>query len=139
MFVTHFIRNPPTFALVKRIVASSVLSVFIAVILAPVVILVEFHVHRASIIKELCVQQDVVEAMRTCHGECQLSKRFKVLEHNAEQEFPGDRIESRFEPKVPVVEERPACVEDRSATPYPELIVQPLDRSIPACEPVPWI
>ena len=77
-----------------------VLGLFLAMLLAPFAVLVEFHVHRASIMKELCVQRDVVEGMRTCHGECQLSKRFKALEQEAEAGFPVERIQTRYEPQI---------------------------------------
>ena len=79
-----------------------VLSLFLGLMLAPLAVLLEFHVHRATIERELCVQRDVVDAMRTCHGECQLSKRFKALEKQADANFPSDRIELRLEPQVPV-------------------------------------
>lgn len=79
-----------------------VLSLFLGLMLAPLAVLLEFHVHRATIERELCVQRDVVESMRTCHGECQLTKRFKALEKEADANFPADRIEVRLEPQVPV-------------------------------------
>jgi hypothetical protein len=40
--------------------------------------------------------------MRTCHGECQLTKRFKALEQEAEAGFPAERIQLRYEPVVDV-------------------------------------
>jgi len=48
------------------------------------------------------VQRDVVESMRTCHGECQLTKRFKALEQEAEAGFPVERIQTRFEPQISI-------------------------------------
>ena len=79
-----------------------VLSLFTAMLVAPIAVLLEFHVHRAQIEKELCVQRDVVDAMRTCHGECQLSKRFRALESESAQELPVERLQVRLEPQVPV-------------------------------------
>lgn len=80
------------------------LLVILAVSNAPLVILVQFHLDRSRIARELCVQRDLVENMRTCHGECQLSKRLKALEEDAEAGIPMERIGTRFEPKVPLLE-----------------------------------
>jgi len=82
----------------------------LAVMHAPAVILVEFHLNRAKIERELCVQRDMVEDMRTCHGECQLSKRFKALEREAEAGFPVERIQTRYEPQISAVEKSTCMV-----------------------------
>lgn len=99
-----------TFGLMFRASGVLVLCLFTAMLLAPMAVLLEFHVHRAQIEKELCVQRDVVEAMRTCHGECQLSKRFKALEQRSTAEFPMDRIQVRLEPQVPIGQAKPVLL-----------------------------
>lgn len=96
-----------------------VLCLFTSMLFAPLMVLVEFNLHRAQIEKELCVQRDVVEAMRTCHGECQLSKRFKALESESTKELPVDRLQVRLEPQVPV------------AAAQPELLLPATERSFP--------
>ncbi|MCU0320288.1 MAG: hypothetical protein MUE88_09460 [Flavobacteriales bacterium] len=85
-----------------RGIAASLFALMVGLILAPAILVVEFHADRDRIARELCVQRDVVEDMRTCHGECQLSKRLRALEHEANAPFPMERLESRFEPQVPV-------------------------------------
>ncbi|MBK9176496.1 MAG: hypothetical protein IPM46_09185 [Flavobacteriales bacterium] len=84
----------------RSILAPVLVLLFAAVMLAPSLYLLEFHLHRAYIERELCVQRDVVESMRTCHGECQLSKRFKTLEQEAAKGFPAERLEFRSDPMV---------------------------------------
>lgn len=82
-------------------ILSSVLGVlFVAAVIAPSLVLLQFQVDRARIERELCVQRDLMEGMRTCHGECQLSKRFKALEAEAEAGFPAERVQVRYEPVV---------------------------------------
>mgnify|MGYP006910948443 CR=1 FL=1 len=88
--------------------------------------------------RELCVQRAVMADMRTCHGECQLSKRFKALEHRAASEFPAERIESRFEPNVPLEADHLWFPHGPFEVCRPQLVLRPLERSIPAAEPVPW-
>jgi len=68
--------------------------------LAPSLTLLDFHLRRSTIERELCVQRDVVETMRTCHGECQLSKRLKALEQEAERGFPVEDLQFREYPMV---------------------------------------
>lgn len=105
------------------------LGLFFGLMLAPLAVLLEFHVHRATIERELCVQRDVVESMRTCHGECQLTKRFKALEKEADANFPADRIEVRLEPQVPVSSsgmDRVLAVLDRD---FPDLHQRTLTRA----------
>lgn len=122
-----------------RATGIAILFLFTGLLVAPFGILVEFHVHRAQIEKELCVQRDVVEAMRTCHGECQLSKRFNALEQESQKEFPVERICVRLEPQVPVAH-APALllfsVEERL---FPDLAAAVSAGFPPASEPVPWL
>ena len=84
----------------RRALAPLVGFLFIVVLLAPSLVLLQFQVDRARIERELCVQRDRMEGMRTCHGECQLSKRFKALEAEAEEGFPAERVQVRYEPIV---------------------------------------
>ena len=84
----------------ERILAPVVSLLFMAALLMPSVVLLQFKLDQARIEQELCVQREVIEEMRTCHGECQLSKRFKALEQEAEAGFPAERIQVRYEPVV---------------------------------------
>jgi len=117
------LRSDPTayFCHMFRASGVLVLSLFTAMLFAPFVVLLEFHLHRAQIEKELCVQRDVVEAMRTCHGECQLSKRFRALESESTQELPVERIQVRLEPQVPVGAVQPVLLLPATERNFPHM------------------
>ena len=76
------------------------LALFLGALGAPTLVLVDFHLERAAIERELCIQREVIEEMRTCHGECQLSKRFKALEEKSQAGFPAERVQVRYEPVI---------------------------------------
>ncbi len=122
----------------RRMYASLLVLVLGVVHLAPLAVLVQFHMDRTHIEQELCVQREVMAGMRTCHGECQLSKRFRALEQRADSDFPVERIESRFEPKVPLMEDHLWFPNGPFEVRRPELVLLPLQRTVPAAEPVPW-
>lgn len=91
----------------KRVLPPILALLFTAVLMAPSFVLLQFKLDQARIAEELCVQREVMEEMRTCHGECQLSKRFKALEERSEAGFPTERVHVRYEPAVePVSDER---------------------------------
>jgi hypothetical protein len=107
--------------------------------LAPSLTLLDFHLRRSTIERELCVQRDVAEVMRTCHGECQLSKRLKALEQEAERGFPVEDLRFREYPMVV------DGVPDRRQVPATSTSRFVLDRSAKAAdgygrspEHVPW-
>jgi hypothetical protein len=121
----------------SRWFSALMLLAVMAVMLAPAVILVEFHLNRAKIERELCVQRDVVEAMRTCHGECQLSKRFKALEQEAEAGFPVERIQTRYEPQIPFANENASIVLVDADRAFPTLTHRLLQGVATSLEHVP--
>jgi len=82
---------------------------FTAVVAAPAAVYVAWELRRDHIMRELCVQRDVVDGMRTCHGECVLAKRYKALEREAQEGFPAERV-VRFEPVTELDEERSMIV-----------------------------
>lgn len=57
---------------------------FVAVSIAPGWIVADFMLERGRIERELCVQRMVPDDLRTCHGECQLSKRLEQCDQRAE-------------------------------------------------------
>jgi hypothetical protein len=83
-----------------RFTGPLVALLFSVVLCAPSLMVWQFQMHRAYIEQELCVQRAVMAEMRTCHGECHITKRFKALEHEADAGFPGERIQVRHEPVV---------------------------------------
>jgi hypothetical protein len=128
-----------TFGLMQRWTGVLMLSLFVGLLLAPLAVLLEFQIHRDSIERELCVQRDVMESMRTCHGECQLAKRFKALEQESETEFPSDRIEVRLEPRVPISENVAELRRDASDRVFPCFEAHELVRAVSVPEQVPRV
>jgi hypothetical protein len=123
----------------RRLFAASVIVVLGLVHLAPLAVLIQFHVDRAHIERELCVQREVMAEMRTCHGECQLSKRFRALEQQANDEFPTERIETRFEPQNTDSGRRACPVAYCSTTAGIRCLWRPrFDGDVNTAEPVPW-
>jgi hypothetical protein len=86
----------------ERILAPVVSLLFAVVLLAPSLVLLQFKIDQSRIARELCVQRDLMEDMRSCHGECQLSKRFKALEEESQAGFPSERVQVRYEPVVDI-------------------------------------
>jgi|GEM_PF-1045423 hypothetical protein len=91
------------FRAMLRWVFRSLVVYFMAIALSPALLFVQFQLRRDYIERELCVQREVVEEMRTCHGDCFLAKRYKALEREAEKGFPADRL-VRFEPLMAEME-----------------------------------
>jgi hypothetical protein len=121
-----------------RGVAASLFVLMVGLLLAPALVLLEFHADRERISRELCVQREVVEEMRTCHGECQLSKRLRALEHEADAPFPMERIELRFEPLVPLDGALTLDLPIASARAFPNCAAALLERPLPVPDGVPW-
>jgi len=121
----------------KRFLAPLVALLFAVVLLAPSIVLLEFHLDRARIERELCVQRESIEDMRTCHGECQLSKRFKALEQEAEAGFPAERIQTRYEPQISVEVRSSTFMLVKTDRIFPPMSV-PLLQGVRSCaDPVP--
>jgi len=121
-----------------RVVAASLFVLMVGLLLAPALVLVEFHADRERIARELCVQREVMEEMRTCHGECQLSKRLRALEHEADTPFPMERIELRFEPLVPLDGALTMDLPIASTRAFPNCAAALLERPLPVPDGVPW-
>lgn len=121
-----------------RGVAASLFVLMVGLLLAPALVLLEFTLDRERIARELCVQREVVEEMRTCHGECQLSKRLRALEHAADAPFPMERIELRFEPLVPLDGALTLDLPIAFARAFPNCAAVLLERPLPVPDGVPW-
>ena len=112
--------------------------VFAAVLNAPTLYVLQFTVHKAYIERELCVQRDVMEGMRTCHGECQLSKKFRALEEEANARFPADRLEIRNEVLIGHDVTPPRFLPLVSQRTYPAFVVSIATGHQAVPDPVPW-
>ncbi len=121
-----------------RVTAPLLALLFAAVLNAPSLYLVQFTVRKAYIERELCVQREQMEGMRTCHGECQLSKKFRALEQEAEAGFPSDRLEIRNEPMVPHRVSAPTFVRTAMQRDFPTWVSPISPGHAAVAEPVPW-
>ncbi len=106
-----------------RVTGPLLALLFAAVMNAPSLYLLQFTVHKAYVERELCVQRDVMEDMRTCHGECQLTKKFRALEEESNSRFPADRLEIRFTRSLIVRTRRWSSLpaRSRSALEFPDM------------------
>lgn len=126
------------FAPMRRAVGFLLAMILFTGAVAPSLYLLQFQLRRAYIEDELCVQRDVMAGMRTCHGECHLSKKFKALEQEAAKGFPAERFEYHTVPmmlqasatRVPL-----ACSSDRW---FPPFIADEERGFHQPAEPVPW-
>jgi hypothetical protein len=112
--------------------------VFAAVLNGPSLYLLQFTVRKAYIERELCVQRDVMEGMRTCHGECQLSKKFRALEEQADASFPAERLQIRTEPMMPFELANRDLLRASSPLFFRAVFVGTSAGHLEVCEPVPW-
>lgn len=121
-----------------RTLSALLLVALAAVLLAPTMVLVQFKLDQERIASELCVQRDRMEGMRDCHGECQLTKRFKALEQESEAGFPSERIEHRWEPVFtePLADDATATGGRQVTMGW--LVARTLDGVPVNPDPVPW-
>jgi hypothetical protein len=114
------------------------LTAIMAGTVAPSFFVLHFQLRQAYIERELCVQREVAEDMRTCHGQCHLSKQLRSLEHEAAQGFPAERIDFRTEPAVDH-EGTPVLITSRGEQ---RCFARADERLLSGfrvqCDPVPW-
>jgi hypothetical protein len=121
----------------SRFTGPLVALLFSVVLCAPSLMVLQFQVHRAYIERELCVQREVMADMRTCHGECHITKRFKALEREADAGFPGERIQVRHEPVVLLDTEPLIILRTVDELSFPPMRAPLADGHAGGVEPVP--
>lgn len=67
----------------KKAVAALVVLLYAGQFLVPAFIVGRFIAQRERIERELCVQRERAEGMRTCHGECHVMKQLRAAEDAA--------------------------------------------------------
>lgn len=122
----------------QRLWSWLVLMVVLITTVAPSLALLHFHLRRAYIERELCVQREVAADMRTCHGECHLAKQLKALEQESQESFPGSRLDFRTVPAVQPSIERAGVTLTVTSLCFPVLEPALDDGFIASLDPVPW-
>lgn len=120
-----------------RITGPLVALLFSVVLCAPSLMVLRFQVRQAYIERELCVQREVMAEMRTCHGECHISKQFRALEREAQAGFPGERIQVRHEPVVLLSAAAPMIVRAAIELSFPRTVAAVAEGHAGGVEPVP--
>lgn len=104
----------------------------------PSLVVLEFHMNRAEIIRTKCVQRALPEERNCCKGSCHLKKELKKVEASTEDEPQAPRIESvellATLPSVCAIGIRP--VMERT---YPGVIAQASSGHCPAVDHIPWL
>lgn len=77
--------STPNICTVLRATCISILLFTAMALLYPVSFLVQFELDRERIARELCVQREVAEETRTCHGQCHLTKKLKPFQEDTPQ------------------------------------------------------
>ncbi|HMN06502.1 MAG TPA: hypothetical protein PKD45_12315 [Flavobacteriales bacterium] len=121
-----------------RGLSAYVLIHFVAITFAPGWIMADFLLERNRIARELCVQRMVPEDLRTCHGECQLSKRLAALD-DQERKLPeminAFRIDNMIadggSPEL-------AAPEEEAEPAWPQTADGTLQGHVLTMVPVPW-
>lgn len=121
-----------------RVLAPFMAIVFALVTQVPSLYVLQFQLRKSYIERELCVQRDVMEDKRTCHGECQLSKKFKALEEEAQKGFPHDRLEVRHDPLIELVILPLLHVGQAVERTFPVVTMNGLFGHRSVSDPVPW-
>lgn len=121
-----------------RVSCSVLLLAFLAHLLVPACIVVDFLLDQDRIAKELCVQRLVPDEMRTCHGHCYLSKKLNDVDAR-ERDLPGTLRSWKLDDAVPqqnALRTFVAVAVARFAWPEAEFSLS--QRCVPVSEPVPW-
>jgi len=114
------------------------LFLFAANLLLPGLVVVDFLMDRERIMQELCVQRIVPDEMRTCHGDCYLSRQLKNLDQR-EQGFPvALRAMKPFDAVPAMASGCFAIVAVNRILSWVSPAFSPLTGHLPPCDPVPW-
>lgn len=95
----------------------------------------KFHVEREQIIKELCIERDLLPEMQTCKGNCYLSKQLKKATHGPDH--PADF--TIFDYTAELIFEEELCIFDHVIRQYGQDVFLPLSGHSICEEPVPWL
>ncbi len=121
-----------------RATALLLLLACLATVVAPALIVTDFLVRRERILTEICVQRMVPDEMRTCHGNCYLSRTLRQVDQQ-ERELPNELRSMRLPEMVLTTEAPPSLLPPVAVTSYPSAADPSLCEGWSlASDPVPW-
>lgn len=137
MLVRQCAGTAPSFGTVRPAIILSVLLLYAGQFLVPAFIVGRFIAERERIERELCVQRERAEDMRTCHGECHVMKQLRAAEDAAADHAP---------PQLPKRTQPESWSSFRIAVPVPPVLAvehaqvspQAVARPGEPLDPVPW-
>lgn len=137
MLVRQCAGTAPSFGTVRPAIILSVLLLYAGQFLVPAFIVGRFIAERERVERELCVQRERAEGMRTCHGECHVMKQLRAAEDAAADHAPP-RLPKRTQPEtwsnVRIVVPIPPVL----AVEHVEVITKTVSRPFEPLEHVPW-
>ncbi len=83
--IIFHLSTAPHICIVLRATCITILLVTGLTLFVPVCILLQFQLDKERIARELCIQREVAEETRTCHGQCHLTKQLKPLQEDIPQ------------------------------------------------------
>lgn len=121
----------------KKAVVALVVLLYAGQFLVPAFIVGRFIAQRERIERELCVQRERAEGMRTCHGECHVMKQLKSAEDAAAGHTPP-QLPKRTQPEswssVRIAVPVPPVFAVEHARVSPQAVARPGEP----LDPVPW-
>ena len=121
-----------------RAIPLTMLCALLAHLLVPACIVVDFLVDQERIAQELCVQRLVPDDMRTCHGDCYLSKKLKDVDAR-ERDLPVAFRALKLDDATPQQATLVTFFSRVATGPaWPDAEHDLLPGCVPVSEPVPW-
>jgi hypothetical protein len=106
-------------------------------VLAPALVLVQFHLDRAEIIRTLCVERTKPVEKNCCKGSCQLTKRLEAATSDTSGSEAPPRVE--LVEVIAIVDRSDSSIGQMSSMrffPLTEAHLEKGVRTVP--DPVPW-
>lgn len=112
--------------------------VYLAVLLAPFAITLDFLLQRDRIARELCVQRAVPEGERTCHGQCCLKKQLLTEETTPTSPSTPPVLPQKIHPELLALAVKPVNDVHVGTLAWAFITPRPLAADRDPAEPVPW-
>lgn len=121
----------------SSIIASGLCMVYALMVAAPALVIAQFHLNRAEIIRTLCVERTKPVEKNCCKGSCQLTKRLEATQ----AEEPGQGAPPRIElvEVIAIVDGVPTDIPTSAAARSLPALYGDLPEGVNTVpDPVPW-